>query len=260
VNTVKVSIVKGFRQLAAQLSRWPTAATCRLLRGLQRSLIFTVAAFFISAPAAGDIKTDALIKAPEPAALTPSRASSPTGKTPGALYRQARAYDAGQGVAQDHSRARDLYLEAAEAGHVDAMLSAGLMLSQGQGGPADHRAAANWLKRAAEQGSSDGQYSLGVLHMQGAGVAKSYAQATRWFLRAARSGHAQAMNNLGVLHAAGLLGEKDPVRAFAWFSLGAEAGSSDAADNKVITEDGLSLKQRADGDALANKLRADTRQ
>ena len=257
MNTVKVSIVKGFSQLAMNAwARRNTTSTEGIQRFSRRSVL-VLAMATASFPAVGDIKTDALARPAAPAAANPETTkTTETVVQDGAeaIYRQARGYDLGQGVAQDYSRALKLYLDAAEQGHISAMLSAGLMLSQGQGGPSDPREAARWLMRAADRGSPDGQYSVGVLYMQGRGVEKSFPQAIRWFTRAARSGHPQAMNNLGVIHANGLGTEKDNVRAYAWFVLGAEAGSRDAADNQRITAAALTAKERADGDALAAEL------
>ncbi|MBY0564198.1 MAG: sel1 repeat family protein [Hyphomonadaceae bacterium] len=103
-----------------------------------------------------------------------------------AQYRLAKAYENGEGVERDLTRARDLTERAAAGGNCRAMHDAGVFLARGEGAPMDEAEAARWFRAAAERGVADSQYNLGILHQQGRGVTQSAADALYWFLVAAR--------------------------------------------------------------------------
>lgn len=248
--------MKGFRQLATSLTATAPFTRYRRLRGAS-GLTFIICGFLFVVPLAdGDISTELLRNPPigEPPILKHTHENDLTSASK--LYREAVRYDSGKGTLQDLRRARQLYLQAADLGHVNAMLSVGLMLSQGQGGSLEEKEGAHWLLKAGERGLSDGQYSVGVMYMGGKGVEQSYLEAHRWFLRAAGSGHAQAMNNLGVLYAKGLGVKQEPMRAYAWFKLAMEAGSTDGEENLDATAEVISVQERTRGDGLAKELLA----
>ncbi|SMX40816.1 tetratricopeptide repeat protein [Maliponia aquimaris] len=98
------------------------------------------------------------------------------------------------------ARAATLYRQAAEAGHVDAAVSLGVLLQDGRGVEKDPTAAADLYRGAAEAGHARAQNNLGLLYVRGDGVAQDYAEAARMFQAAAEQGLPEALTNLGVLY------------------------------------------------------------
>lgn len=72
-----------------------------------------------------------------------------------ARFRLGGLYFEGVHVPENPERARELYRETAEDGHVVAMLYLGLRLAEGRGFPKDVDEGLKWLKRAANAGSID---------------------------------------------------------------------------------------------------------
>ncbi|MCK0129168.1 SPOR domain-containing protein [Erythrobacter sp. F6033] len=98
----------------------------------------------------------------------PARAGDPD-----ALFNMAQAYRLGRGVAADVSRAKQLYAEAAEKGHVKAADNYGLLLFQ-QG---EQRNAMPLITAAAERGDPRAQYVLGLAHFNGDYADKDWVRA-----------------------------------------------------------------------------------
>ena len=95
----------------------------------------------------------------------------------------------------------DLYREAAEAGHLDAMVDLGALL---EGDPVtgegrDVAEAARLFTAAAGQGHARGLFRLAQLTEYGRGVPQSWEGATRLYLASAALGHPHAHFSLGVL-------------------------------------------------------------
>lgn len=76
------------------------------------------------------------------------------------LRSEATAYEHGEGVARDASRAAALYCEAARLGDAQAQFNLGWMLANGRGMPRDDRLAAFFFHAAAEQGMPHAQTML----------------------------------------------------------------------------------------------------
>ena len=72
-------------------------------------------------------------------------------------------YGAGQGVAQDYTKARGWYEQAAAQGHVGATLNLGLMYVRGQGTPQDDAKTRQWWEQAAAHGDANTQKVLKLL-------------------------------------------------------------------------------------------------
>jgi hypothetical protein len=170
-------------------------------------------------------------------------------------FRLARAYYTGEGVTQDHSRAREMFASLAERGMAQAQYLYAYMLLFGQGGernpeegmsqlrlavvgrnaaatallgdlyrrgqevPQDNRKAAQFYRIAADQGHAAAQYALAALYNRGSGVAEDPAEAAMWFSRAAAQGFAPAMRSLAALYFNGRGVTRDPARAYAWLEL-----------------------------------------
>ena len=67
--------------------------------------------------------------------------------TPQELFELALSYYNGtDNIPQDYLKAYDLFLEAAEAGHIGSQSYLGRMLSMGEGVDRDYAEAVKWLK------------------------------------------------------------------------------------------------------------------
>lgn len=134
--------------------------------------------------------------------------------TPQELFELALSYYNGtDNIPQDYLKAYDLFLEAAEAGHIEAQSYVGRMLSLGEGIQKNYEEAVKWLKLAAEAGDADAQNRLGVRFERGQGVDQDYIEAARLFQLSAEQGHDKAMVNLAVLYKEGNGVEQDYQKA-----------------------------------------------
>lgn len=133
-----------------------------------------------------------------------------------AQFNLAQAYKLGKGVAPDLKRAEQLYLKAAQQGHLQAADTYGLLLFQ----TGRREAAMAWLVPSAERGEPRAQYVLAVAHYNGD------------------------------------LMPKDPVRAYALMTRAAAAGLDVAKTTLASMDQTLPLEQRQQGVALAAELEA----
>lgn len=109
-----------------------------------------------------------------------------------ALFNLAQAYRLGRGVAADINRARELYAEAAQKGHVKAADNYGLLLFQ-QGQQAN---AMPLIKDAAERGDPRAQYVLGLAHFNADYAQKDWVRAYALLTLSNSAGLPQAANAL----------------------------------------------------------------
>lgn len=147
--------------------------------------------------------------------------------TPQELFELALSYYNGtDNIPQDYLKAYDLFLEAAEAGHVGAQSYLGRMLSMGEGVEKNYDKAVKWLKLAAEAGDADAQNRLGVRYEYGQGVNQDYTEAARMFKLSAEQGHAKAQVNLAEFYKDGIGVEQDYNKAFNLLQIAAEQSAS----------------------------------
>lgn len=109
-----------------------------------------------------------------------------------ALFNLAQAYRLGRGVPADINRARELYAEAAQKGHVKAADNYGLLLFQ-QGEQAN---AMPLIKDAAERGDPRAQYVLGLAHFNADYAQKDWVRAYALLTLANSAGLPQAASAL----------------------------------------------------------------
>jgi uncharacterized protein len=109
-----------------------------------------------------------------------------------ALFNLAQAYRLGRGVPADINRARELYAEAAQKGHVKAADNYGLLLFQ-QGQQAS---AMPLIKDAAERGDPRAQYVLGLAHFNADFAQKDWVRAYALLTLSNSAGLPQAANAL----------------------------------------------------------------
>jgi TPR repeat protein len=119
---------------------------------------------------------------------------------PKALCELGICYDQGiAGVAIDHSKARELYLRAADRGSTRAMLNLGKLYSTGQGVKRSESDAFYWCNRAAENGSAPAQALAGTMLLEGQGTAVDISKGIS-YLRAASDSEPSAQTSLGFFY------------------------------------------------------------
>jgi uncharacterized protein len=104
------------------------------------------------------------------------------------MFNLAQAYRLGRGVAQDERRAEELYFRAAQAGHVQAADTYGLMLFQA----GRREEALPFVEDAARRGDPRSQYLLGIAHFNGDLVAQDWVRAYALMTLANSTGLPQA--------------------------------------------------------------------
>jgi hypothetical protein len=100
---------------------------------------------------------------------------------------------------QGHQVARNLILDAAKNGNVDAQFNFAKMYVR----CGKNEDAVRWYTKAAELGFADAQYSLGCLYALGDGVKEDKEDALFWFTLAAEKGHHDALEKLVAMAEAG---------------------------------------------------------
>ncbi len=127
----------------------------------------------------------------------------------------------------------------AEAGDAVAQTALGRAYQDGNGVAQNNELAAKWYRKAADQGNATAQNNLGILYRAGSGVEKSKEEALKWYAKAARQGYASAMFNLGAAYYNGDGVNIDDSRSYAWFLLAKEKGSASASDAVARAESEL---------------------
>lgn len=109
-----------------------------------------------------------------------------------ALFNLGQAYRLGRGVPADTARARELYAEAAQKGHVKAADNYGLLLFQ-QG---EQQEAMPLIEAAADRGDPRAQYVLGLAHFNADYAPKDWVRAYALLTLAQGAGLPQASGAL----------------------------------------------------------------
>ncbi len=125
-------------------------------------------------------------------------------------------------------------LAAANHGQTEAMVQAGLMLSNGRGTvAADLPQAVSWFTKAADLGDPDGKYLLAECLMTGKGGTKDQKKAIELLTESAGMNNTFAMNMLGDIYHRGIrdLVPPNPTESFNFFTKAKELGSPDACGN-----------------------------
>lgn len=192
------------------------ANSISVLKGLGAGL-----ALLAAPPLAADVKTgvDAWSAGDYSRAVEEWRGPAARGDSD-ALFNLAQAYRLGRGVSADIERAKELYLQAAQQGHIRAADNYGLLLFQ-QG---EQEKSMPLIEGAAGRGDPRAQYILGLSHFNA-----DYA-------------------------------EKDWVRAYALLSLSQAAGLPQAQRALVQMDQYIPLSQRQEAQSLAVKLKAEADQ
>jgi TPR repeat protein len=149
-----------------------------------------------------------------------------------------RAYQLGEGVPINFTKALDLYRQSAAQGNAKAMNNLGYMYHFGKGVPVDDAAAAKWLLQAADKDLASAELALGLAYYQGdMGFSRDPKTAEMWLTKA--SSHAEepkqvapAANALGALYEGGIEGGKpDYDQAIRWYEKAADLNFAKAETN-----------------------------
>jgi len=106
------------------------------------------------------------------------------------------AYQTGEGVARDYTRAMSLFERACSRGLAEACSNQGALYEHGLGVPANLGDAQRAYAQACRHGSALGCSNLGVLYSQGRGVVSNDDRAVRLFAEACAAGSDVGCNNL----------------------------------------------------------------
>ena len=105
----------------------------------------------------------------------------------------------------------------------------------------DYQLARKLYLEAAEAGDVDALYNIGQMHMAGEGVPVDWAEALTWWVRAAEKGHLQAQRNAWKALASGRAGEPDEVKAIELATMAARQGDEESA--RFVAEETMTSLQ-----------------
>lgn len=137
-------------------------------------LMSGLAVLALAAPALADVKdgVDAWSRGDYPAAVKEWQAPADQGD-PDAMFNLGQAYRLGLGVTADASRAEYYYARAADAGHIRAADTYGLILFQS----GRTKQALPFIEAAAKRGDPRSEYLLGLSYFNGDIVTKDWVKA-----------------------------------------------------------------------------------
>ena len=141
-----------------------------------------------------------------------------------ALVKEAKRLQeggAGNEMSPNNVRAFQLFLRAAEGGHVEAQYEVAECFGWGTGVAKDSEECDRWFRLAAEQGHVDAQSMLGMFRL-----GKS-EESTKWLRKAAEQGDYGAQTMLGCRLAAGEGMKRDDCEGLAWIQLALDADQGD---------------------------------
>ncbi|MFL0355188.1 tetratricopeptide repeat protein [Erythrobacter sp. GH1-10] len=146
-----------------------------------------------------------------------------------ALHNLATCYYSGNGRRQDLAKAREFYVQAAEAGWRMSFCAYGNMLVRGEGGPVDAEEGIHLCRMTAVLGDADAQTDYGTYLLTGNGVERDPVAARFMLEQAAAQQQRNAAFLLGQIHTKGDGTPTDHRLAADWFVQAYEWGRSDAA-------------------------------
>ncbi len=132
----------------------------------------------------------------------------------------------------DYASALRYYETAANSGNAEACHHLGMMYDAGTGVARNHTIAAQWYTKSSDAGDPLAQARLGQMYEYGEGVPMSAEKAHDLYLASANQGYPTALFSLGLLYARGNGVPKDPMLAHKWLNLAAGAGVKLAADTR----------------------------
>ncbi|MEP5154177.1 tetratricopeptide repeat protein [Planktotalea sp.] len=132
-------------------------------------------------------------------------------------------------VPADRARAKREFGLAAAAGYAPAMTALGQLRERAD--PPDHEAAVDWYEKAHERGDVIATANLAHAYVKGLGRPENWQRARLLYTQAAAANYPRAFNDLGVIHEQGYGVHADPITAFSFFKRGVELGYPRAGIN-----------------------------
>ncbi len=151
------------------------------------------------------------------------------------------------------TRGYNLFLSAAEQGHVNAQYMVGMGKLLGRGTDIDSEGAVNFFSLAAEKGHMRAQYQAGNAYLNGSGVEKDPTWGRHWLEQAAWSEHKYAQFLLAALFSGGVGGQQNNVEAWRWAKKASEHGLERADKALQNLEDKMSVEELAKGRNLLKR-------
>ncbi|MEG3641035.1 tetratricopeptide repeat protein [Magnetococcus sp. PR-3] len=111
---------------------------------------------------------------------------------PQGLYWLSLAYEMGQGVEKDGSKALKAMMQSAEIGGLDALCALGVRYLNGHGVTKNEETAVAYFQQATELGHAEGPWLLALAYRDGTGVAPNKTRALHWAKCAEDRGYWQA--------------------------------------------------------------------
>ncbi|MCH9715744.1 MAG: SEL1-like repeat protein, partial [Gammaproteobacteria bacterium] len=144
------------------------------------------------------------------------------------LFDLGLIYQYGKGLPVDNNKAEELYLKAAEHGHVRAMVQVAGIYLHDSGKFRHEKIAADWYEKAAKQGDRDALYQLGHMSEKGQGISKDMRKAVDYYQSAVDKGNAKAVLALAGLYARGEGVAKDSNKAATLYQTLSDRGNGNA--------------------------------
>lgn len=139
--------------------------------------------------------------------------------------------EAPDGIPQDYPRAAKLFEAAMAQDFPFAFWERGRMYEQGEAGPVDYPAAIKLYERGLELGNGESGNALAQLYRKGQGVEKDEPRARALYAQAAQTGYKVALGNLAHSYEIGMGGNKDALAAYALYHEAVVRGDGNAAVN-----------------------------
>lgn len=135
-------------------------------------------------------------------------------------------------AARNEAEAHRLFREAADLGHVRAIVWLGWIHEKGLCGVApDRNRAVSFYGAAADRGDAEAAFFLANVKIASARTPEEKADAVKWYRLAADRGDARAVRQLGWLHQSGQLGPADLALALSYYEKAASLGNADAQND-----------------------------
>lgn len=135
-------------------------------------------------------------------------------------------YYFGEGVEQDIEKAVEFYTKAANQGDAGSQAILGGLYFLGNQVPEDINKSIHYLTQAANQGDVESQLILGLMYEKGKKVAQDYKESFKWHLKAAEQGNADSQNSVANMYYEGLGVIKDYDKAVEWYTKAANQGKA----------------------------------
>lgn len=141
------------------------------------------------------------------------------------------AYFDGIGIEQDHAKAFEWYLRAAEQGHGKAQYNVAYAYANGIGAQKNTSEAIKWYGKSADQGIALAEYVLAKMFIGGQYLEQDLTKGLDLLHKASNQGLAFAQYDLGTIYLEGKIVVPDVNKGISFLVLSAEQGNKDAQYN-----------------------------